>query len=134
MNIENLIEGAAFLEQLELKPSELFDIGHFIERYKTDAEHTCGTAACALGWMAIHGMFGLMEWQDTVKLRYTQIAGFAAGREAFDITREQANWLFHGSHYRMSTHKVTKEMVAARMRWLAAGGAIDNFKEDRNAD
>jgi len=131
MNTENLIEGAEFLEQLELEPCDQFDIGRFIERF-VDGKG-CGTAACALGWMALHNKFGLMEWNDTVKLQHTARSGFVAARDVFDITRDESKWLFHGSSYRMAQYKVTKEMVAARMRWLAAGGNIENPKESTDA-
>ena len=126
MNTERLIEGAAFLEQLELKPEEFFDINRFVER-------DCGTAACALGWMAIHGMFGLMEHNEQIKLRHTDLTGFWAAQTVFGITRPEAQWLFLGMYYSYTRAGVSKEMVAARMRWLAAGGKIDNPKEDSDA-
>ena len=71
MNIEILVEGVAFLQQLELKPDEFLDITTFVERPVDLQGHSCGTVACALGWMAVYGKFGLMEYQDTIKLRYT---------------------------------------------------------------
>jgi hypothetical protein len=132
MNTEQLIEGAEFLEQLELKANERFDITTFIE-YEQPGE-PCGTAACALGWMALHEMFGLIAWSDTIKIRYEPVCGFNAACQIFEITNDEAKWLFHNStYYRTSPSKITKEMVAARMRWLAAGGTIDNSREDTNA-
>ena len=127
MNTERLVEGAEFLEQLELKPGDEFDINRFVER-------DCGTAACALGWMAIHGMFGLVvNGGEHIKLRFTETYGFWAAQEVFDITRPEAHWLFLGGSYPYTHQGVSKEMVAARMRWLAAGGKIDNPKEDSDA-
>ena len=126
MNTERLIEGAEFLEQLELKAGDEFDINRFIE-------HDCGTAACALGWMAIHELFGLMEIDDGIKLRHTDWAGFSAAQVVFDITRAEVKWLFLGMNYPYTHQGVSKEMVAARMRWLAAGGTIDTPKEDDDA-
>lgn len=88
-----LTECADMLRSPVLVPRDEFDM----------KDYFCGTAACALGWAAIHGKFDLFEyrWGETfrggIEHAPSGELGFSASREAFNLPLHTPIKLF-GSH------------------------------------
>lgn len=122
-----------------------FDMGDWIDRTRTDEknevydfplvklqeDHTCGTAACALGSAGLYKPFrdqGLITTVDCVVFKpdpetdETQHYGFVAGAEFFDITIEQSKLLFSTHSYEEGV-TTTPEMVADRVKQILDGTA-----------
>lgn len=129
MNRERLLEGAAFLENLQLKGRDQFDISSWHDTVIDREGNQCGTSACALGWMAYEKMWGLRltTWGVQIPTDNGSLDGEYAGAAVFDIEQWHANWLFLPDYY---ARDPTKEDVAARMRHLAAGGTPKDWKGD----
>ncbi len=89
-NFELLRDAAAVLDGI---PEKRFTMGlnclygGVHEAYKTSA---CGSIACGLGWLAIHGGFGFSA-EDLDGVNYSYVAA-----DAFKIHRDQAFSLFTG--------------------------------------
>ena len=144
MNAKRLLEGAAFLENLQLTDKVRFDIRDWYldwskvkstdpRQERSPAEGFCGTQACALGHLAFAGLWGLrvveyVPGMFEVRTHDGRFNDFRAAKRVFDIDEHAAFWLFSPEGYD-DDKAVTKEMVAARMRHLAAGGTPDTWKE-----
>jgi hypothetical protein len=108
-----------------------------------DEKVTCGSAACALGSAAIHKPFieqGLIMNSHYDQVQFGSDFGFEAGAEFFDLTIEQAKWLFfpllystefipeiHSVHWWVGEEDsipiITPEMVADRVKQILDGTA-----------
>lgn len=135
MNRARLALLAATLETI---PEETFDmstwgrLNPFGQRLKGEDEvdiHTCGTAACALGYATGIPEFKtaglkLIKYTDESNKSYpafNQFRGVSAGREFFGITHNTATQLFLPEGYN-TFGKVTPRMVAAKIYDLLIHG------------
>lgn len=115
MNTERLIELHRMLSEV---PEEYFDMGIFGTRDFQNLE--CGSAACALGWAAVHPPFveqGL-RYIDEVPV-YGDFRNYYAGGVFFGLTRQQCMDLFNPSRYDVEDEETIKPTdVMARIRDL----------------
>lgn len=156
MNLDRLQEFELLLRNLPTKVPELtfFYMGSWylnqcsilgtetvVPLKMVEDDYDCGTAACALGVAGLYKPFrdqGLKTNKTVGLVWYKTNEGTLAGRFFFDLTDEQACWLFlpqnymksfrpdrHNvrSHYAGENVRVTPETVARRVRRIINGTA-----------
>ena len=142
MDRKRLLEAAKFLNNLKIPPKAKFKMSTFIEHYGK-SEHDdpkkdnfCGTAACAMGWLALKGKFGLTISLDVFDNQFEVLSpeggeGFDAACEIFGITTEGANHLFGGNE--KTPPQVAKKIlkfVEVGDKLEAARQVLDDFGND----
>lgn len=110
-----------------------FDIDHWVEDCMTP--YDCGTAACSLGWIA------RSEWANEIGLClsangspiYDGDYTYNAAEKFFDISTNQAGWLFDPFEYENVSNEITTAMhTVNRMKYLLANPnhRLNNEKEE----
>lgn len=100
----------------------------------------CGTRACAMGLAALSGKFkraGLRYkirdnsdfFGDSTNLvvMLGNRRGFSAAQKLFDLSEDEAEWLFSKNYYTLEQGKGAERAVAKRLRRFAAGRQKVNF-------
>jgi len=123
MNKKRLEESASYLENLQLGRDDEFDMmTWWRETVPTEPGDSCGTAACALGWLTYRfdelSLVGQKRggWDVT----FESSINYEAAERFFDITPKMVHYIFDGENYEnyLSSDGVSKEQVTARMRDL----------------
>ena len=107
MNVERLGTLAKFLRAV---PPERFNMDTWVEKSTDNGKVACGYAACAMGWACMIPEFR----KDGLKLygvepEYNNETGFEVAMEFFDISYENAEYLFSPETY--DDNVETKEVI-----------------------
>lgn len=144
MNKENLLKLADMLEADAANPTGLkFDLGVIVEldTLPVSADYkipmSCGTSACAMGLAMLSGQFEKLGYiirrlQDEVDIAEIdptwdgKIVTFVhAAKQLFEITDEQAVWMFSPDYYDRTPQGAEGELrVAQRIRGLVKHGDV----------
>lgn len=115
MHRRRLRKLAAFLESDYIKP-KWFNM----DVWATDGfkEKKCGTAACALGWATVIFRDLTLNKYDTPI--YQGASDFEAGEKFFEISEEEAGYIFSSDSYR-NPRRISPKAAAKHIRKLLAG-------------
>lgn len=103
------------------------------------ADWRCGTAGCAIGWAASDSWFmarglHLSEGPDPIPY-YKEYQNWDAVKEFFDISMEQALYLFYDGSYDMETDDISPAVVAERVQdFVDAYTKSENLKKTVKAN
>jgi hypothetical protein len=107
LQLAKLEKAADFLEGLKLPPGERFDMGRFYE------PHPCGSAGCALGWMAFYEIFPELRLKSTFDtteqtistMNYTgEVIGLHVADIVFGLEGPGDAGMLFGGHYADEEH------------------------------
>jgi hypothetical protein len=108
---------------------DLRDWGHTDDQWTTPLSVSCGTTACAVGLAVVSGAFkrsGLYNRSDLpgeIVPGVGDLEGFEAVESFFNLTEEEAGFLFSDIYYPIGRIKGAKgeRFVAKRIRGFVAG-------------
>ena len=135
---KRLRRAAQILESLKLPRNAKFNMRfwgeHKGEHAPTDKNY-CGTAACGWGWLSLqpsiqrdgvkatwveHQKINGAVWHS-LDINFGGEEGLDGARLYFDITSEEADWLFTPEKYSGPMASITPARVAKRLRMLVDG-------------
>jgi hypothetical protein len=138
MNTDRLLKLADFLDKL---PPERFDIYDWVgSDFRGDVDLSCGTTACAIGWATTIPEFRQLGLSLNIQANcYSHriiatpvldlgggitLHGFDAAGHLFDITREDAYYLFDTGQVDSLPRDATPADVANRIREFVKTGRL----------
>jgi hypothetical protein len=137
MNKRRILALALYLEQLPRKYAKRFKMGswkstnfaHICGTETEDLTKSCGTTACALGWatqMPSMRRLGLHYDDGMPRLANGQY-GFGAASKLFELTREQAFYLFDQERigeFELNEDETPKQWAKRARKFVANGGKV----------